>query len=759
MANGEDLSEFSGPATAHGVDLPTPAPGAPGYGGPSVSGPAFPSAKSLYPGDGLLAYARWALPPQYANLSDANLASFVRRTYYPQLDPRDFYRRTGIPDPGGPLMPSTVQDQSALQNALARAGAEFRQMGDSTANFLLRGGPFGMMSNWLASKIGAPTQDDNPVLGLALRAVNADMAQVAANAKPLDSTFSGQSGKIVAGLAPFALGGALGAAAKAPAVTEMFLPTSLRNMALQGAALGAMDDANSPSQVAGNTILGGLGGTFGYGIGRGLTALPGMAWDATLGALTNGGAMRNAANYFARYGVKDADALGARVAYPQLPGVQPPSAVAYPGSAIPGISNRFAVDNNAYAGALNARNLANQSAASDAAVGTFDPTTLATLEANRKAASDAAFGAVRQQGNLSGSNAAQVADAIRQTVPDGTDKSQVLDAIINGLSIPIKDNKVLATAAQRLQDALSSGRWNQSNSDLVQYVIQQMKQRGGTLADAGQAIDSALGDATSKTAQNALQSAKVALTQTTQPQTNGDMLLGVKEAIENAMAKNPELANSPDFWMIRKALTDQMESASPAMKAAMDIYRSMSPGIDQQRTLQSIVGPGGAGLGPSGTVSPTRLGNALARGDYIAQKATGFGGSTLENTLSPEQLATLRQASDYMTAARNAASAQSAGSTQSIGNKILSGLHMYGFLPHVGGVGVGASVPGKVLSSLAGMVGSPMDSMIANGLLNPDVLVKILASRNTLSSKISRAVGTASGITGATNSNKSTSGQ
>lgn len=88
---------------------------------------------------------------------------------------------------------------------------------------------------------------------------------------------------------------------------------------------------------------------------------------------------------------------------------------------------------------------------------------------------------------------------------------------------------------------------------------------------------------------------------------------------------------------LQNDLLDSMDQLSPAYGAARAKFAEMSRPINQQATAKAISDKAIHPL--TGNVQPNALARALS--DKTAQSATGFQGSTLENTFDPEQLAKL----------------------------------------------------------------------------------------------------------------------
>lgn len=89
-----------------------------------------------------------------------------------------------------------------------------------------------------------------------------------------------------------------------------------------------------------------------------------------------------------------------------------------------------------------------------------------------------------------------------------------------------------------------------------------------------------------------------------------------------------------------------MDDLSPAYAQARANFQSVSRPINRMDVGEALRQKYSPGLGDQGSVSrnPATFVNALRDGDQLAQSATGFGGSTLQNTLNPQDIEALNAA-------------------------------------------------------------------------------------------------------------------
>lgn len=100
---------------------------------------------------------------------------------------------------------------------------------------------------------------------------------------------------------------------------------------------------------------------------------------------------------------------------------------------------------------------------------------------------------------------------------------------------------------------------------------------------------------------------------------------------------------------LRDRLLTTIDTLSPEYAAARKVFAQMSPPINRMEVGEELLKRGTSAttdaLG-NPTVHANKLAQALRSGDMVAQKATGFGGATLEKTLTQEQLASVRAVVD-----------------------------------------------------------------------------------------------------------------
>lgn len=117
-----------------------------------------------------------------------------------------------------------------------------------------------------------------------------------------------------------------------------------------------------------------------------------------------------------------------------------------------------------------------------------------------------------------------------------------------------------------------------------------------------------------------------------------------------------------------------MDDLSPAYAQARSNFQTASRPVnrlDVGEELRQKYTPGLGDAGGSGR-NPATFVNAVRDGDSLAQRATGFNGATLSNTLKPEDLEALRAATDHLggaSFAQNAGRAVGSNTAQNLENQ------------------------------------------------------------------------------------------
>lgn len=209
-----------------------------------------------------------------------------------------------------------------------------------------------------------------------------------------------------------------------------------------------------------------------------------------------------------------------------------------------------------------------------------------------------------------------------------------------------------------------------------------------------------------------------------QPEGSVQGLHYIKKALDNKLSTNLGneerrlIAATRDRFL---TLTDRL---SPDYAAARGTFRDMSKPINQMDIAQEILTKSRDPL--TGNIQPRSFAKSLS--DDTAAKATGFRGSTLENTLAPDQLARLNAIKDDL--ARSVA-AQTAG--RGVGSDTAQKLAFGNIMDQIG---VG-SVPqllstpvqlaGYFSRALYGSADKEMREKLARGMLDPKTIADLMS--------------------------------
>lgn len=286
--------------------------------------------------------------PQYKDVPDGKLASAIRKKYYADMPPEDFYRKAGLTH----LVGISEKPDNGLgtdtENAQAGTGKSvidnLRGLGQSAA-------ALGKLAFSPSDVIERVTGTPNVLGNAASRAYNQlkqDQTEANARDEPLMRTKAGLAG-YVGGQALQAVGA--GAAMKGAGIIDAVAPTTYRGAALSGGAQGAiqpLDNTQGEGQRLLNAGVGAGAGVVGQAIpavvGTGVRTLRGL-----IDPLTDSGQGRIIANTLAKFGQGGNMSAAAST----VPGVQPTLAEAT-GNAGLGQLQRAVTDAGSTDGTLNA---------------------------------------------------------------------------------------------------------------------------------------------------------------------------------------------------------------------------------------------------------------------------------------------------------------------------------------------------------------------------------------------------------------------
>jgi hypothetical protein len=336
--------------------------------------------------------------PQYKDIPDGKLAAAIRKKYYADMPPADFYRKAGLTKLVGLSETPDTGLGSNVQNYLAGMG---KSVVDNARGL-------GQVGAKMLGTALQPTAELSKLTGMqsplvtgandAYGALRQQQTQANATDAPLMDTKAGVAGN-VSGQVMQAIG--TGAALKGAGVIDSVIPQTYRGAALAGGAQGAVqpiDDTQGEGQRLLNTAVGAGGGV----VGQALPAVAGATGRTIRGLidpLTDSGQGRIVANTINRFG----QGGNMTPAASAVPGVQPTLAEA---TGNPGIGQlqRAVTDSGAGDGTLNQfvqRGLENNAARVAAVRGVAGtPDDLAQAVSNRADAANVQYGNAMSSDNM-----------------------------------------------------------------------------------------------------------------------------------------------------------------------------------------------------------------------------------------------------------------------------------------------------------------------------------------------------------------------
>lgn len=613
----------------------------------------------------ILEYVR-TMRPEMRGVSDAQLAAAVRRQGYPDMDPMEFYRSTGLDKKLGidTSKPNPTEGMSNLDLFAAGAGSALDAAGRGIKQFAtgaigeLAGDRTGLTSGqnavteWSADK-GAQQLAENTEA----RRLN----------EPLLDTKAGLAGNITGNVGMIvAPGGAASMAARVPqlaaaapgltAFGSSMLPTTIRGSALAGGAMGVTAPVAEGESRALNTGLGFAAGGAGAAAPRVASAVAGRV--ARLSPAFTANAQQRAAGEVLEQFAQDPAAVRQSLASSQVivPGSLPTLAEATEDAGLAGLQ----------------RTMANM------------PTMSAEMARRGVTNNQARVGAIQQAfggANDGAAEAVRVARDVqaRQTLrPIGNVPLQDMAPVTRGLERMI-DRAAAAPnvrqALQAVQDEIPNIRTVQDAHNVRQYINQLM---------AGQVE----GRAGGRLAQN--------------------QLMTVRGLLDRQMRQSfPEWGRFLREYQASSRELGQIETGANLL--------SRSGAIRDQ-------------LG-NDVLSPAKFGNAADELDRTVGQATGFRRATANNVLTPEQIQTVDQVRrDLERYARTSVAGKAVGSNTM--QNAVGGNALQDAVGPVGAAIVepisGVALLG--LNSLRRNYGQRVAAIVEEALLDPNRAAEILAT-------------------------------
>jgi hypothetical protein len=162
-----------------------------------------------------------------------------------------------------------------------------------------------------------------------------------------------------------------------------------------------------------------------------------------------------------------------------------------------------------------------------------------------------------------------------------------------------------------------------------------------------------------------------------------------------------------------------MQRVSPEYQKAVSEYQALSKPLNQMKTAEEIGNKSIDKL--TGNLTPKAYANALT--DTTAQRATGFGGATLENTMEPSNLARLQAIKEDLARAHFAQNAGRGAGSDTIQklaySNFVDAAGVPTFLRNLGPAQVAGNVAARGADALYGRANKEISQRLAEIMLNP----------------------------------------
>lgn len=217
----------------------------------------------------------------------------------------------------------------------------------------------------------------------------------------------------------------------------------------------------------------------------------------------------------------------------------------------------------------------------------------------------------------------------------------------------------------------------------------------------------------------------------------------IKLAMDDALTANPLTAmarnEKRNVMGMKEMLTDEMDKLSPLYSLARENFQTASKPLNQMDVAQALLGT----VNPlNGNLRAFQYANKL--NDKTVATATGFKGSTLENTMTPEQLQTLNNLKDDLTRADFGANAGRPVGTNTIQNLSYSNMLNQSGIPNAlrsSAVGqVAGGLLGKAADVVYGKANKEIAGRLAQVMMDPLEAAKLMMYKKQPNTKLLNAV-------------------
>lgn len=557
--------------------------------------------------------------------------------------------------------------------------------------------------------------------------------------QPLMDTGAGITGNVVGTLTQFVAPGLAGirTAGSGSALQRLFLPTSVKGSAAQGAVIGGIQPVGEGESRAGQSTLGAL-------LGAGGAAAPKLVGG--LYRLLRG--QNPAASGVTR---KVAETIRREAANPEALMRANPSAI--PGAQRtlaeetldPGVAGLERWARARAPGAFDPLDRANN-AARVGAIRQFAGDEQSIAEA-AKARSLAANPLRQEAMRETGIDTNRLLSQIKrlETLQTGRPSVQGALARIRGLMTrELSDTEIRRNALAPLQAFTESGRRSAADFDAAKAAMTAIR-RG----------EEPTGQFTSETGRDALAQARKALQTGSVGHDKLSVLYNVRKEINDMLSGKyggdsaAALAGSRELMAVRGQLDRVLERQAPVFGQYMDAYRQGSAPINRMEVGQSLIGQrsGSAILDPvtgEQVLTPAAFSRQARDLDRVAQQATGFRKAKAGDILQPDDMTTIRGVQDDLE--RRAFVATSPAANSQTFERLAMDERVAG--------GLAARIPlvGQAVGYLREIGQARLERTLVEVLANPEQARAILArvpaaDRRAIETAISRAGGSLGAMT------------
>lgn len=230
----------------------------------------------------------------------------------------------------------------------------------------------------------------------------------------------------------------------------------------------------------------------------------------------------------------------------------------------------------------------------------------------------------------------------------------------------------------------------------------------------------------------------------------------VKQALDDQISASARAGTNTltnKLMGTKDLLEKTMTQISPAYAKARETYAAMSAPINQMDVAQAIIDKSVNPL--TGNISPQAFARNLS--DATAQRATGFEGATLDNTMTPEQLATLNAVKEDLARAEFARSAGRGAGSDTVQKlayaNMVDGVNVPAMVRNLVPTQAAGNVAARIADTVYGGANKELSAKLSEAVLDPNAtsnMIKDALDAVDRSGFISRGAASIAPITGIT---------